>query len=121
MSAVLADLRRNGKIRVAMLFGSFAGGKPHERSDIDLAVYVVAGSEGEEIAIVDKILMSSERDVAILRLDDDDESPFIVQEALKGEHLVEPDVDTLYDVSLRALHEAESIRFRRGVEMVHGG
>jgi hypothetical protein len=57
--------------------------------------------------------MPIERDVSILRLDDEDESPFIIQEALKGVHLIEPNDDALYAVAHRALHEAESIRFRR--------
>jgi predicted nucleotidyltransferase len=110
---VLEDLRSSARILVAILYGSYAKGNPHSRSDIDLAVYLKASSETEEIEIVDRILMSSERDIAILRLDDEDESPFIVQEALKGIHLVEPDGETLFRVADRALHEAESIRFRR--------
>lgn len=62
------------------------------------------------------MLMSDEREINFLRLDDEDESPFIVQEALKGIHLVEPDKDCLYEIADRALHETEGIRFRR--EMV---
>jgi len=34
----------------------------------------------------------------LLPLDDDEESPFIVQGALKGTHLIEPDPDILYDL-----------------------
>ncbi len=60
--------------------------------------------------------MSSNRDISILRLDDEDESPFIIQEALKGRHLVQPDEETLYRVYDRVLHESESIRFRRGIK-----
>jgi hypothetical protein len=33
--------------------------------------------------IIDKILMSGERNISILRLDDEDESPFVIQEASK--------------------------------------
>ena len=54
------------------------------------------------------------RDINILRLDDE-ESPFIVQEALKGAHLVKPDIDVLYNIAHRVLHEAEVIRFRRSL------
>lgn len=66
----------------------------------------------------DEILMSVERDVSILRLDDEDESQFVVQEALKGKHIVEQDMDTFYDVAHRALHETEEIRFRRSLNPI---
>lgn len=112
---VLAGLREEGKILAAILFGSYANGAPHVRSDIDLAVYTNTDDEGERAEIMDEILMSVERDLNILRLEDEEESPFIVQEALKGLHLVEPDTDTLYKVTHWALHEAEGIRFRRSL------
>jgi uncharacterized protein len=110
----LSALRRESKVLVAVLYGSFLNGTPHTRSDIDLALYLRVASEEEEIETIDRILMSSEREISILRLDDEDESPFIVQEALKGRHLVEPDKDALYHVYHWTLHESESIRFRRG-------
>ncbi|MBI5407799.1 MAG: nucleotidyltransferase domain-containing protein [Nitrospirae bacterium] len=110
---VLTRLKDQGKVLVAILYGSYAQGKPHKRSDVDLAVFINSKNREDEIKIIDDILMSVERDVGILRLDDEDESPFIVQEALKGIHLIEPDTDCLYAVSHRALHEAEEIRFRR--------
>ena len=112
---VLNKLREEGKILAAILFGSYANGTPHVRSDIDLAVYINTDDEGERTEIIDEILMSVERDVNILRLEDEEESPFIVQEALKGLHLVEPDTDSLYNVSHRVLHETEGIRFRRSL------
>jgi predicted nucleotidyltransferase len=115
VESVLQQLRREGKVLVALLYGSFHKGTHHHRSDIDLALFIRASNEEEEIDIVDRILMSSDREISILRLDDTDESPFIVQEALKGKHLVEPDEDALYYVYHWALHESESIRFRRGM------
>jgi len=115
LKEVLHTLRKEGKLLAALLYGSFAKGTPHKRSDIDLAVFINARNVDEDIDITDKILMSTEREVSILRLDDDEESPFVVQEALKGTHLVEPDVDTLYNIAHRALHESESIRFRRSI------
>lgn len=60
--------------------------------------------------------MSIDRDVEILRLDDEDESPFIIQQALKGVALVEPDTETLYKLFDRVLHETETIRFRRKIK-----
>ena len=110
---VLQAMRDEGRISVAVLYGSFAKGCQHKRSDIDIALYLNAGNHEDEIDLIDRILLSVERDVSILRLDDPDESPFIVQEALKGLHLVAPDMEVLYRVSLRVLHESENIRFRR--------
>jgi len=115
LKKVLSELRKEGKILVAILYGSYARGTPHKRSDIDLAVFIRAKNVEEEIETIDKILMSTETEVSILRLDDEDESPFVVQEALKGIPLVEPDDDILYDVAHRALHETEEIRFRRSL------
>lgn len=113
---VLLTLKNEGKILIAILYGSYAKGNPHPRSDIDLAVYPEGKDENDVINIIDTILMSVERDVSILRLDDEDESPFIVQEALKGIHLVEPDRDVLYEIMHRALHASESIRYRRNAQ-----
>lgn len=106
-------LREGGRLRVALLYGSFAGGAPHRRSDIDLAVFLNAAGMEEELAVIDRILMATEQEVSILRLDDPDESPTILQEALKGVHLVPPDWNAYYEAADRALHESESIRFRR--------
>lgn len=113
LQQTLADLYKQGKISLAYLFGSFAKGDVHNRSDIDLAVYFNTKDEKETSECIDNILMSGDRDIEILRLDDEDESPFVIQEAMKGIPLVEPDTDTLYSLAHRALHEAESIRFRR--------
>jgi len=110
---VLQKLRAENKILIAILYGSFAAGTPHKRSDIDLALYMRPMSQEEAIEIISTIIASVDREVSILRLDDEDESPFIVQAALKGVHLVEPDEDALYRVADRALHESEDIRYRR--------
>ncbi len=110
---ILGEMKDAGKIYLALLYGSFAKGAQHVRSDIDLAVYLNAASLEEELDLIDRILMSVDLDVSILRLDDQDESSFVVQEALKGIHLVDPDLEILYEVSDRVLHECETIRFRR--------
>jgi len=115
IKAVLQELRAEGNVLIAILYGSFFSGTPHVRSDVDLALYVHAANEAQEIGIIDRVLVSSDREISILRLDDADESPFIVQEALKGKHLVEPQKETLYRVYDRALHESESIRLKRGM------
>jgi predicted nucleotidyltransferase len=109
----LVRQRKEGKLLLAVLYGSFAGGTPHARSDIDLAIYLNGKNMEEEIELIDEILMSVDRQVSILRVDDEDESPFVVQEALKGIHLVEPDEEILYGVYHRALHESEGVRGSR--------
>lgn len=117
LEEVLWDLKNKGQIHIALLYGSFAEGTPHGRSDIDLAIFLSPGNDKEKADTVDRILMAVDRDISILRLDDEDESPFVVQKALKGIHLVEPDEDTLYKVAGWALHESESIRFRRALSV----
>lgn len=112
---ILTKLRKEGKVLLAYLFGSYASPVQHKRSDIDVAIYLNTSSESETIEVIDKILMSVDRTVEILRLDDENESPFIVQEALKGVPLIESDIDTLYNVFDRVLHETENIRFKRGL------
>ena len=111
--AVLSELRAAGKLSIAILFGSYAKGIQHCRSDIDLAIAIPLSFQGSEMDIIDQILMASERPISILRIDDLEESPLVVQESLKGVHLVEPDLNLLYAVSDWALHESESIRGRR--------
>jgi len=113
----LQELRDKGRILIAVLFGSQANGATHVRSDIDLGRYLPAMDQNQEMEIVDKILMCSETPLSILRLDDDDESPLIMQEALKGVHLIEPDTEALYGVYHRILHEGEAIRSRKELRL----
>lgn len=110
---VLEGLQGEGTVLLAYLYGSYAKGNQHLRSDIDIAVYLNSRDEDVRVEAIDRILMACDRDIEILFLDDDDESPFVIQDALKGMPLVEPDYDKLYDVSDRVLHESEGIRFRR--------
>ena len=109
----LVRLRAAGRVQVAMLFGSYAKGTAHARSDIDLALALTPADAAAELAVVDELLMSVDRDVSILRLDDPDESPWVIQAALKGMHLVEPDWAAYYAAADRALHESESLRLHR--------
>lgn len=116
LKEVLKKLQKEGKVLVAILYGSYSKGIPHKRSDIDLALYIKAKDEKEEMEIIDNILMSSDKDISILRIHDEDESPFVIQEALKGIHLIEPDTETLYAISRKILHECEDIRFRKEIK-----
>ena len=112
---VLHRLKAEGKILIALLYGSYAKGNQHKRSDIDLALYLKAEDEKDEMEIIDRILMSVDREVSILRLDDEDESPFVIQESLKGIQLIDSDAETLYVLRHRILHECEDIKFRRNI------
>lgn len=112
---VLKGLQGEGTVLLAYLYGSYAKGNSHLRSDIDIAVYLNSKDEDARIEAIDRILTACDRDIEILFLDDEDESPFVIQEALKGMPLVEPDNDKLYDVSDRVLHESEGMRFRREI------
>ena len=109
----IEDMRKEGIVLLAYLYGSYAKGEQHTRSDIDIAVYLNIKTEDESIDAIDRIVMASDRNVEILLLNDNDESPFIIQEALKGIPLIEPDEETLYRLYDYALHETESIRFKR--------
>lgn len=115
---ILSALREEGKVLLAYLFGSYASGTQHKRSDIDIAIYLNTSNENEAIEVIDRIMLSTENRIEILRLDDEDESPFIIQETLKGIPLIEPEEETLYRVYDRTLHEAESIRFKRDLTRV---
>jgi predicted nucleotidyltransferase len=110
---VLSELKKENKLDIAILFGSYAKGIHHHRSDIDLAVSIPHAIQDSEMDIIDRILMASERHISMLRLDDLEESPLVVQEALKGVHLVEPDYKAFYTIADWALHESESIRGRK--------
>jgi len=114
----LKELKTSGDVKLALLYGSFANNSQHCRSDIDLALVLSPVSLDHEIAVIDRILMSADRQVSVLRLDDQDESPFVIQNALKGIHLIEPDQDCYYQIADWALHEAESIKARRQLTYV---
>lgn len=110
---VLVEWQKNKAVLLAYLYGSYARGTHHHKSDIDIAVYISSDNENEVMRVIDSILMATDKDVGILRLDDEDESPFVIQEALKGTPLIEPDKETLYSLNDRVLHETEGIRSKR--------
>jgi uncharacterized protein len=114
----MRELKTSGDVKLALLYGSFANNSQHCRSDIDVALVLSPVSLDHEIAVIDRILMSADRQVSILRLDDQDESPFVIQDALKGIHLIEPDQECYYQIADWALHESESIKARRQLTYV---
>lgn len=110
---VLEDMRKEGIVLLAYLYGSYASGNQHARSDIDIAIYLNIKTEDESIEAIDRVLMATDRNIELLLLNDQDESPFVIQEALKGIPLVESDEEILYKLCDYVLHETESIRFKR--------
>ena len=83
---VLQKLRLENKVLVAVLYGSYSKGTNHALSDIDIGLYINTDNELDTIEVIDAVRMAIVEDieVSILMLHDKDESPFIVQEALKG-------------------------------------
>ncbi len=115
IKAVLERLRTENKVLVAVLYGPYSEGVPRARPSIDIGICLQTDDEAERVRIVGSIRAAVKDDthVSILHLNDRDESPFVVQEALAGIHLVEPDMDALDDAYDWASDEAESMRFEK--------
>jgi len=115
LKEVLERLRAENKVLVAVLYGPYSEGVPRGRPNIDIGIYLHTDDEAERMDIVDIIRTAVKDDthVSIVFLHDTGESPFVVQEALAGIHLVDPDMDALDDASDWALHEAESRLFEK--------
>lgn len=52
LGRTIEEARRHFRVEAAYLFGSYAQGKPHEWSDIDIALF---SPDAEEIRLEDKI------------------------------------------------------------------
>lgn len=115
IKAVLEKLRAESKVLIAVLYGPYSEGALHGRPSIDIGIYMKAENESERMDIVDSIRTAVKDDthVSILHLHDTDESPFAVQAALAGIHLVGPDIDALDDAYDWSLHASESMRFEK--------
>lgn len=116
LTEVIKELRQTGKISLAYLFGSFASGEQSKTSDIDLAVFINHKTDKDWINVRNRILMSTDRDIHLLRLDNDEEDPAIVADVMRhGIPLVEitdDNLETYYDVSIRAYNAIEEISAR---------
>jgi len=115
IQAVLERLRAENRVLVAVLYGPYSEGTLHGHPSIDIGIYLRTDDEAERMRIVGSIRAAVKDDthVSILHLNDRDESSFVVQEALAGIHLVEPDTDALDDTYDWASDEAESMRFEK--------
>ncbi len=112
----LGRLKNQGKILMALVCGTLANRTTLPRWDLHLAIFMNAEDKTQELSIVEEILRNSPRDVFILRLDDEQEPPMLVREALRGIHLVEPDQATLSRLTQRVEKACRGILFRRDIK-----
>lgn len=110
---VLERLRAENRVLVAVLYGPYSEEALYGHPGIDIGIYLQTDDEAERVEIIDSIRTAVKDDthVSIVFLNDTHESPFVVQEALAGIHLVKPDMDALYDTYGWAVDEAEAMRF----------
>ncbi len=112
---IIADIKSliekygNG-IPFAFLFGSRAEGRQTPLSDIDVAVYFRDMCESEKTVIEQKVSLLFNEEVNILRLEDENISPLIKIEALKGIPIIIEDTDLLNKFILSIIHRAEELR-----------
>jgi len=99
-----------GKIPFAFLFGSWTKGKQTSLSDIDIAIFFRDMPESVKIKIEHQISLLFDEQVNILRLEDENISPLIKLESLKGIPITSPDSDFLNGFILSIIHKAEEMR-----------
>ena len=99
-----------GKIPFAFLFGSWTKGRQTSLSDIDVAIFFRDMPESLKTKIEHQISLLFDEQVNILRLEDDNISPLIKLESLKGSPIVSPDSDFLNGFILSIIHKAEEMR-----------
>jgi predicted nucleotidyltransferase len=98
------------KIPFAFLFGSWADGKQTPLSDIDIAIFFRDMRESEKTKVEHQISLLFDRQVNVLRLEDEYISPLIKLEALNGISVVISDEDFLNRFTLSIIHKAEETR-----------
>lgn len=99
-----------GKIPFAFLFGSWTKGRQTSLSDIDLAIFFRDMPESVKTKIEHQISLLFDEQVNILRLEDENISPLIKLESLKGIPITSPDSDFLNGFILSIIHKAEEMR-----------
>lgn len=92
LSALRRALRTEQGVRLAVLFGSLARGRPHGRSDVDLLVEVHDASAARVAALTARLERKLGRDVQVVLLRDAESSPLLMVDALEhGRVLVDRD------------------------------
>jgi predicted nucleotidyltransferase len=78
LKALREALRTEPNVRFAVLFGSFATGSEHARSDIDLVVELADRSVGRLADLAGRLSSRVGRDVQPVRLSDAEDSPALM-------------------------------------------
>ena len=99
-----------GKIPFAFLFGSWTKSRQTSLSDIDIAIFFRDIPESLKTKIEHQISLLFDEQVNILRLEDENISPLIKLESLKGIPLIIPESDFLNGFILSIIHKAEEMR-----------
>jgi predicted nucleotidyltransferase len=89
-----AALRTEPNVRLAVLFGSLATGRGHERSDVDLLVSLVDAAAGRVAELTTRLEQQLRRDVQLVRVQDAEGAPVLMYDALEqGRVIVDRDGD----------------------------
>jgi predicted nucleotidyltransferase len=99
-----------GKIPFAFLFGSWTKGRETSLSDIDVAIFFKDIPESVKTKIEHEISLLFDQQVNIHRLEDENISPLVKLESLKGIPITTPDNDYLNGFILSIIHKAEEMR-----------
>ena len=87
-----SELRTEPSVRLALLFGSSARGREHERSDLDLLVEVDAPTPGRMAALEERLSAATGRNVQLVGVDRARAEPALLVDALRdGRVLVDRD------------------------------
>lgn len=100
----------DSKIPFAFLFGSWTKGRQTSLSDIDVAIFFRNMPESVKTKIEHQISMRFDEQVNILRLEDENISPLVKLESLKGIPISVRDSDFLNNFVLSIIHSAEEMR-----------
>ncbi len=92
LRALRAALRTEPSVRLAVLFGSLAIGRGHERSDVDLLVSLSDSSAARVAELTARLERQLDREVQLVRLEDTESFPLLMLDVLeRGRVLVDRD------------------------------
>lgn len=87
-----AALRTEPNVRLAVLFGSLATGRGHERSDVDLLVSLADPAAGRVAELTARLEQQLGHDVQLVRLREAESTPLLMCDALEhGRVIVDRD------------------------------
>lgn len=87
-----AALRTEPNVRLAVLFGSLATGRGHDRSDVDLLVSLADSVAGRVAELTARLEQQLGHDVQLVRLQDAERTPLLMADALEqGRVIVDRD------------------------------